>query len=333
MNTQTTPKDFFLQLGATAVLYTAAVALINLAFSAIDYAFPDQLAGYFSVSSVAWPISMLLVLIPVLYLLEWLVRRDAVKVPEKRGIWISRWRTYLTLFLSGATIVGDLIALVNTYLNGEITDRFVYKISVVFVVTGVIFAYYILDRAADRAKARTAQVSLAVLGIVLVLASIVGGFLIVGSPGKQRALRFDSQRVSDLTNIQWRVVSYWQSNGKLPADLSVLNDSISGFMVPSDPETHAAYEYVSTTTLKFELCAAFALQSLDTSGRGVSGQGGGGVIYPTTNVSSSPYYPGSGNDSWAHPSGRFCFDRTIDPKQYPIYDKSVPIPAAKPVGV
>ena len=324
MNTQTTPKDFFLQLGATVVLYTAAVSLINLAFSAINYAFPDQLAGYFSVSSVAWPISMLLVLIPVLYILEWLIRRDAARIPEKRGIWISRWRTYLTLFLSGATIIGDLIALVNTYLNGEITSRFVYKILIVLIVTGLIFAYYLLDRTADRAKARTAQISLAWLGIVLVLAAIVGGFLIVGSPSKQRALRFDSQRVSDLQNIQWRLVSYWQNNKKLPVTLSALNDSISGFAVPTDPDTHTAYEYTSTTTLAFELCATFALQSQDLSGKGAYGQGGGSFA---TNVSYPGYYTGPNNDSWAHDAGRFCFDRTIDVKQYP------PIPTSKPMGV
>jgi hypothetical protein len=63
-SSKTTPKDFFVQFGATVALYVAAGALINLALSIIDYLNPDALAGYFSPSSIAWPISMLVVLVP-----------------------------------------------------------------------------------------------------------------------------------------------------------------------------------------------------------------------------------------------------------------------------
>ena len=65
MNPKTTPRDFFLHLGATIALYAAATALINLSFSIIDYLQPDALANYFSASSIAWPISMLVVLAPI----------------------------------------------------------------------------------------------------------------------------------------------------------------------------------------------------------------------------------------------------------------------------
>lgn len=309
-NTKTTPKDFFLHLGATIALYAAVGALIRLSFSIIDYLNPDALSSYFYAGSIAWPISMLVVLIPVLYVLEWLLVRGIRLVPEKKDLWIRRWRIYLTLFLAGATIIGDLIVLINTYLSGEITSRFIYKVLAILVICGIVFAYYLLARITEEEKGRAARKTVAVIGLVLILAAIVGGFFIVGSPAKQRAIRFDNERVSDLTNAQWQVVSYWQRTGKLPAALADFKDEISGMGVPNDPETGLPFEYSVTGRNSFELCAIFDLPSQDTQGRGPNyGYGGGmGGTYPVKDGS---------NDVWSHPAGRTCFKKTIDPSQYP----------------
>ena len=145
MNTQTTPKDFFLHLAATVALYAAVGSLINLAFSVINYFNPDTLAGYFYAGSVAWPISMLIVLVPILYVLEWMIARDIAKTPKKKEMWIRRWRTYLTIFLAGLLMAGDLITLINVYLSGEISSRFVYKVIVIILVAGAIGKYYFFD--------------------------------------------------------------------------------------------------------------------------------------------------------------------------------------------
>lgn len=318
MNPKITPKDFFLHLGAAAALYVSAVALLNLSFSVIDYFLPDKLAGSFYANAVAWPISMIVVLVPLLYVLEWLIGRDIAKMPEKSEVWIRKWRSYLTLFLAGALIVGDLIALINTYLNGEITGRFAYKVLVTLIVAAVVFAYYLLDRQAQ--SGRNAQKTLAWLGIILAIAGIVSGFAAVGSPAKQRNMRFDNQRVSDLSNIQWRIISYWQSKEKLPATLADLNDSIFGFIVPNDPECESdiagcGYEYAVKGNTNFELCATFALPSADFKYRGASNSSGS-IVTP---MPAYDYYPiGSDkNDVWAHEAGKTCFDRTIDPERYP----------------
>lgn len=308
---KTTPKDFFMHLSATIVLYAAAIALLNLSFGVINYFFPDQLAGYFYANSIAWPISMLIVLVPLLYVLEWVIGRDLAGMPEKRDLWIRRWRIYLTLFLTGATIIGDLIALINTYLSGEITERFVYKVLAVLVVSAVIFVYYILERSIETRK--TAKTAVAWIGIIIVLLGVVGGFAAVGSPGKQRNLRFDSQRVSDLSNIQWRVISYWQQKEKLPATLAELYDPISSFDIPTDPADQSDYAYSVKGNLSFELCADFALPTQDLRGRG--DYSGRSAISPAYDL-SYPIGP-DGNNSWLHEVGRVCFERTIDPERYP----------------
>jgi hypothetical protein len=266
------------------------------------------LAGYFYGNSVALPISILVVLVPVLYVLGWVIRKDMLISPEKKDMWIRRWRIDITLFLTAAILIGDLITIINTYLNGEISIRFFYKFLVILVVLGIIFAYYLLERLDKNAKVRSL---LSYVGIVLVLAAIVGGFITVGSPTKQRNLRFDNQRTSDLQTIQWQIVNYWQQKEKLPATLAELKDPISGVIIPKDPETDVDYEYVAKGTNTFELCSTFALKSEDNKGRGEFGYGGG--------VYRDMAYPSSiGDDNWTHEAGKVCFDRTIDPEKYPV---------------
>ncbi|MFA6295346.1 MAG: DUF5671 domain-containing protein [Candidatus Paceibacterota bacterium] len=318
MNTTTTPKDFFLHLGATIALYAVAISLINLSFGIINYLVPDALASDFYASSVAWPISMLVVLVPLLYTLEWIINRDIRLIPEKATIFISRWRVYLTLFLAGATIVGDLIALINVYLSGEITMRFVWKILAILVICGIIFAYYLLQRTDVSGKNSKICKILAWAGIVISVTAIIGGFIVAGSPWTRRALRFDQQRINDLSNIQYQMVSYWQKIGKLPTNLTDLNDPVYGTIVPSDPETKVSYEYrikpeSSKSPFTFELCAEFSLPTRDVSGRG---DYYGGTMY-ASDIAYPQYYPILElGDLWKHEAGRQCFERSIDPVKH-----------------
>ncbi len=316
-NIHMSPKDFFLHLGATIALYATTIALINLAFEILNKAMPDALANYFSTSSVVWPISMLVVITPILYVLEMLINRDIIKIPEKRDIWIRKWRIYLTLFLTGITIAVDIIVLINTYLNGEISSRFIWKVVVVLVVSAVIFAYYILAKNEALGRKKIWLAILSISGIVLVLAGIVAGFVIVGSPSTQRSLRFDQQRISDLNNIQYQIINYWQHVQNLPPSLEALNDPISNFQIPTDPETGKPYEYISLNKdpHAFALCTTFDLA--DSTSNGMNGRV---VAVP---VPTSVSYPSKSPaiDSWSHGAGYICFERTIDPKLYPAFTK------------
>src|SRR6185295_1419021 len=120
------------------------------------------------------------------------------------------------LFLATILMGGDLIVLINTYLNGEISSRLVYKVIVVVLIAGSIGKYYFFSLNSNHRFAKMARQINAWFGIIIVLAMIIIGFIAVGSPAKQRALRFDSQRVSDLSNIQSQIIYYWQQKEKLP---------------------------------------------------------------------------------------------------------------------
>lgn len=322
MNNKTTPKDFFLHLGATIALYASAAAFMNLCFSIVNYSLPDALAGNYYSSTIAWPISMVIVLVPLLYVLEWLIRRDIALVPEKREVWVRRWRIWLTLFITGATVIGDLISLINTYVSGEITSRFVYKVIIVLVVSGAVFAYYLLDKPVASQKTAVAKKALGWVGVVIVLAGTIAAFAVVGSPGHQRDVRLDQQRTSDLSSIQYRILDYWQTKGRVPNQLSDLKDGISYINLPIDPVTKGAYEYSTSDKNSFELCANFATAFEDNAGRGSSE--GDMMSYRSSMMINDSYYYGGDIGIWKHPAGKFCFQRTIDPDKYP---RKTPQPA------
>lgn len=312
-----TPKDFFLWIAAMVFLYGSLFTLIRLLFDYIDYTFPDPLNYYIDPysSSMRVEIASLIVLFPAFLVMMHYIRKDLVLDALKKDLWIRRWALYLTVFIAGLTVIGTLITLVNYFLGGEITTRFILKILVVLLVAGGAFLHFLADiwgywvQNPQRAR-------LIGWGAGTVVAtSIVSGFFIMGSPAQIRLYKFDDQKVGDLQNIQWQIVSYWQQKGKLPVTLSDLQDPISGYVVPNDPQTGESYEYKITNKLSFELCGTFNAQSRESS-RG-------------TPLIARPVVPdaiGIGgkdlmNDTWQHGAGRTCFARTIDPERYPPHPK------------
>jgi hypothetical protein len=309
-----TPKDFFLWAGAMVALYASTIAFITLIFSYLDYVYPDQLTYYMSdpyASGVSYEMASLIVLFPIFLVLMRLVRRDIERDPPRSELWIRRWALYLTLFVAGATMAGDLITLIMYFFNGDVTLRFVLKVLVVLLVAGGGFLHFLADlRGHWIANPKKAQMVGWAAG-ALVVVTIVAGFFIIGTPWQARLYRYDEQRVNDLQSIQYEIINYWQAKQELPASLGDLSDSIKGYGAPQDPQSGTAYEYRTTSTTAFELCATFNSPTHMGS--------------PEQAV-TRPYMVGDTSDSWQHGAGRTCFSRTIDPELYPPFSKQAPIP-------
>ena len=144
---KTTPRDFFLYLGAMVTLYWSAGSLIALFFTIIDAIFKDQLNYYFDPysSGIRFAIASLIVVFPVSVLLFRSIKGDVMGEPAKLLLPIRRWFFAFTVFLTSAALIGDIIALLNTFLGGEITTRFVLKVASVIVVAGLVFWYCFLE--------------------------------------------------------------------------------------------------------------------------------------------------------------------------------------------
>lgn len=139
---------------------------------------------------------------------------------------------------------------------------------------------------------------------IVALASIaaIGGLFLSGAPSKQRARRFDEQRVNDLQSISSAIDQVYNSQtdgGKVPDSLESLRNRRDIYVNSLvDPETQQAYEYRPTGTDAYALCANFATDgSEQRDGRN------GSAIYP------KPL--GAGTDFWEHPVGKKCFEITV----------------------
>ncbi len=315
MTAKTTAKDFFLWAGALIALYGSVSALITLLFEYVNQAFPDPLAYYGDPYGGAVRLSMatLIVLAPTAIILFRLIRSTLQKEPGKADIWVRRWALVLTLFIAGAAVVIDLITILNTFLSGEISERFFLKAVIVLLVAAGVFLHFLADIKGYWMLHPKRADMVGIAAGVLALVTVVSGFFIVGTPGEVRGLRFDEQKVSDLQSIQYQVLYFWQLKETLPAALDELNDPLAGYVVPVNPETGEAYRYVRTSDSSFDLCTTFNAETPDTKGQGQ---------FPGRDIAVTSWGP-QPDENWKHPAGEHCYSRTIDPERYPPFKDPV----------
>lgn len=295
-------KEAFVYLVLFTTLYTCAFSLITLLFQFIHHAFPDPAASYYTVErslrTVRWSTSALLIAFPVFLWLSRLTHRAIRRDPEKRLSRIRKWLTYLTLFAAAAALLVDLITLVFTFLDGELTARFLLKVLAVAGVAGGIFGYYLWDLSLDddeepgssRSRLVTRGVSATVA--LVVAASVVGGLALAGSPRESRLARLDDRREWDLQSIAAAIDAYWSQQGQLPEGIEGLTQQrISGARSVRDPENGELYEYRITGERTYELCADFALEDAEPD-----------VVFPARVRTTS---------FWSHGPGRTCYELEV----------------------
>jgi len=333
------PGFFFLCLGLLVTLITSVVSFLNLVFSTLDKKFPDVLNsnyqyGYstYDYESIRIALATLIIFFPIFLLVSYFWKKYTRGEMGSVDVVIKKWVVYLILFLSAVVVVIDLVTLVKFFVAGEITNRFIYKIVITFVTSAIIGKYFFISEfwTGKEIIKKLNKFINPIAGIVLVVLAISCSFSIMGSPAKQRLLRLDDRRVSDLQSIQYQVINYWQQKEKLPENLDILANPLSGFSLPVEPEFEKGkkYEYnvLDKNKLTFELCADFSLPMPKGWNEYQNYYKGGIMPMAETDIATSSVsypYPGPGwsNESWDHQTGRTCFERTIDKDIYPPYPK------------
>ncbi|MGF1519446.1 MAG: hypothetical protein ACFCVB_16820 [Nodosilinea sp.] len=140
------------------------------------------------------------------------------------------------------------------------------------------------NRAFDRAFAAVATVAVGL--------AIAAGFWVLGTPGRQREIAADRQRLQDVATIAQRLHERYLTDNDsfdLPATLDAIE-------LRNDPLTNQPYEYERLGDRTFELCATF-----DTDSN-------------THRLQGRRNNPEA--EQWQHPEGRHCFE--FDVTEYPI---------------
>ena len=292
-------------------------ALGSLFFEIINRYFPDTVvnAGLGSVVSsdaVHYSMAALFVGTPLYFFAIRLWFRRFREDDARAESRLTKWVTYLVLLIAAVTIVGDFIAILYTFLQGEISVRFFLKAIVIFGISGMVFGFYFLERKKIQYKHDISRQVFQSFGWGLLGAVVLGiilGFLAVGSPALERNRTFDARRASDLERLAGCIRGYAQDFSRLPKALSDLKQSSQyGYCLSlGDPETGEPYEYRAVkgfallqdgSEAQFELCAVFSLESK-------------GDEAMTRQVSYDVPMGASGGKWAMHTSGRNCTSETV----------------------
>jgi hypothetical protein len=318
---RTSAADVFSYLLLFLMLYISVFAVLALLFDYVDALYPRVDINYYGGvvgNSMITSISTLIVVWPVYVVMAWLTGKWLNRDKSRRNLSIRKWLVYLTLFVSAVTLIVDLIVLVYNFLSGGLSASFGLKVLAVLIVAGAVFGYYMWDLRRTGEKTMLPRI-FAITGSVLLVVAVIGGFFLVGTPAEQRAQRFDERRVSDLQSIQSEVINFYSNKKVLPDTMGELENDVTGFVQPVDPESDTSYEYAKTGELTFDVCATFATQhDYANAGKGRPEI----LIYP-------PY--GVYNENWSHAAGRACFSRTIDPELLQVVPSVKDLPVEAPI--
>ena len=251
-------------------------------------------SGTYLQSVLRFAISSLIIAAPIYYFATRKINSALAKNELDPESAIRKWLTYLAIFIAAAIGIGDLIFVLNSFLNGDLTVKFLLKAGTIFAIVGGFGWYYFVDLQRKNFARDVRIKTFGAVFIVVVLACLVTAFSLVDSPFRARELREDSERVSELRTISYSVSDFFTQNSALPENLDILEmqSKVRGENL-LDPVSSEKYEFEILGAKKYRLCANF--------------------VQPTADEYSDP--------EWAHGAGRGCFDfEIIETEMYSTTD-------------
>ena len=294
-----TAKHFVLQLGSLVSLYLSISFLLVLLFGVITLSFPDPAEGYYiaesAASSVRLGIAMVIVFFPTYLILTRIVNKIRRSEGTTAYLGLTKWLIYLSLLIGGIVLLGDLVAVIMAFLEGELTQRFLLKAFAVLLVVGAAFHYYLLDAKGYWLTREDKSIFYAIGMSLVVIVSIIYGFTSIDTPTSVREQKLDQAQLFDLQDIQYQIEDYIVRTNTLPEKLSDLEKT--GIGLSSAPEGREAYSYEKTEQ-GFRLCATFAKAS-------EPGDFSSPMFVDETALIKN-------NSNWTHGAGRYCFERVVN---------------------
>jgi len=296
-----TAKHFVLQLGSLISLYLSLAFFLVLTFGFINLRFPDALDGVWQLESAADSIriglAMVVVFFPTYLVLTRMVNQNRRASKDNSYLSLTKWLIYLSLLVGGLVLLGDLVAVIMGFLEGELTSRFLLKALAVFVVTGAAFFYYIKDAQGFWLKRTNSSLIYAMVTSTLIVAVLVSALSYIPSPNTVREMKADNEIVNVLQTIQWQIEDHYAENETLPETVAEMFDEFD--RLPDSSEL-AAYTYTVEDDTTYQLCTTFNHDSneLDTQ-------------YRPSMMMAEDSIRWKNND-WNFKAGEWCFEREVE---------------------
>lgn len=267
MNSHNAKFAFYYLLSLAALIFVA-LSVGMIIFGIIDSTIIDALT-YNSYNSVdgqlKFAISALLIAAPIYYFLSHLINRGLRKKELEIDSPLRRWLTYFIILVASVTILGVFISVINNFLSGELTGRFILKAATMLLIAAAVFSFYFYDikRLVIKKKDLVLILFASISGF-LVLATFVAAWFFVESPQLARAKRLDQIVINNIYQLEDSVNNYYVEYGVLPASLDDLKNVKNIYFDAKnlvDPETKAMIEYKVDGEKTFSFCATFRTDS------------------------------------------------------------------------
>jgi len=273
------PKYAFYYFLSLVALIFMAVSVGLIAFGIINRTIADVLAiaAYNNFNNnfngqFKFAISALFIATPVFYIISNLINRGLKREELKIDSEIRRWLTYFIIFVSSLIILGVFIGIINNFLSGELTTRFILKAASVFIIAAMVFSFYFYDiKRVDVVKKDKVVKMFFFASLTLVLVAFISAWFYVESPQEARNRRLDEIVVNNMYNLESAINAYYERHSVLPISLDDLKNEENFFFEDNfifDPETQEriVYKLTGENNDSFELCANFRTNSFELSG-------------------------------------------------------------------
>ncbi|MDX9779338.1 MAG: DUF5671 domain-containing protein [Patescibacteria group bacterium] len=262
--------SFYYLLSLLALIFMA-LSVGMILFGIIDSSITDAFAynSYRNLDSqFKFAISALLISAPIYYVTLSLINKGLVKQELSLASSLRRWLTYLIIFVNAVIILGVLIAIVNNFLSGALTLRFLLKFLSVLLIASAIFSYYFYDIKRTEVLAQSLFRRLfAWISGALILVVFISAWFFVDLPQEARAKRLDQNLMNNIYQLENAVNNYYSLYGVLPENIEELQNNQDVYLDKShlsDPETGELIEYKKEGEEGFAFCANFRRDSEET---------------------------------------------------------------------
>jgi hypothetical protein len=291
---------FFYILSLIALVFIA-IATGMVIFQIINRQILDiinEYSGSYSDEQMRFAISALVIATPVFYITARQIYKNLFSGELDEDAGVRKWLTYLIILVAIVVMIGWLIAILNGFLGGELTTKFVLKAMTAVVIAGIIFSFYFYDLKRDKIANRKDKVirlyffaSLAIIMAVLIMAVFN-----VDSPQVSRNKKIDNQIINNFSQIDSALYTYYRDQGKMAASLDDLQTEYN-YLLPENfqnPVDKSRFVYKVTGEFGYELCTTFLYSNKDSNATGYA------------------YY---GLTSWLHEAGYQCLGQKLNKSQ------------------
>lgn len=273
MSTQNNAAKFaFFYLLSLVALIFMALSSGMVIFQVINKFITDVInAGRYSDEALKFAISAIIVSTPIYYITMRQIHKNLLSGGLNEESGIRKWLTYLILLIASVVMIGWFIATVNSFFNGELTTKFILKSITAIGIAAVIFGFYFYDIKRENIVGKKDNVIRIYFyaSLAAVIAVFITALFVVESPTETRNRRQDEAVLSNFSQIDNAINSYYAEKNSLPENTGVLVEEYTFITEETikNPATDEMFGYNIKATTTYELCTTFLTSNKEKDDR------------------------------------------------------------------